>query len=79
MPLARVRKVGEDDIVLGGSLILDLPKLGWVQAGYDSFYGAAAGIGFNLNRRLSLGYTMEKGLSGDFNNFGVTHENTFLS
>ncbi len=77
MPLARVRKVGEDDIVLGGSLILDLPKLGWVQAGYDSFYGAAAGIGFNLNRRLSLGYTMEKGLSGNFDNFGVTHEISF--
>ena len=74
MPLARVRKVGEEDITLGGSLILDLPKLGWIQGGYDSFYGAAAGVGFNLNRRISLGYTMEKGLSNNFDNFGVTHE-----
>ncbi len=74
MPLARVRKVGEEDITLGGSLILDLPKLGWLQGGYDSFYGAAAGVGFNLNRRISLGYTMEKGLSNNFDNFGVTHE-----
>ena len=69
MPLLRVRKGGEKyevsgkDILLGGSLILDLPKLGWVQGGYDSFYGASAGIGFNLSKRLSLGYTMEKGLS----------------
>ncbi len=77
MPLARVRKVGENDIVLGGNLIFDLPKLGWVQAGYDDFYGASAGIGFNLNRRLSLGYTMEKGLSNNFDNFGVTHEISF--
>ncbi len=77
MPLARVRKVGEEDVTLGGSLILDLPKLGWLQAGYDSFYGAAAGVGFNLNRRISLGYTMEKGLSNNFDNFGLTHEISF--
>ncbi|GGW43508.1 PorP/SprF family type IX secretion system membrane protein [Arenibacter certesii] len=77
MPLARVRKVGEEEVVLGGSLIVDLPKLGWIQAGYDDFYGASAGIGFNLNERLSLGYTMEKGLSNNFDNFGLTHEISF--
>ncbi len=77
MPLARVRKAGEEEVVLGGSLILDLPKIGWLQAGYDSFYGAAAGVGFNLNKRISLGYTMEKGLSGSFDNFGTTHEISF--
>lgn len=77
MPLARARKVGQDDFVLGGNLILDLPKIGWLQGGYDSFYGASAGVGFNLNRRLSIGYTMEKGLSSTFDNFGVTHEISF--
>jgi len=77
MPLARARKVGEEDIVLGGNLIFDLPKLGWLQAGYDTFYGASAGIGFNLGKRLSLGYTMEKGLSNSFDNFGITHEISF--
>ena len=74
MPLARFRSIQGEDISLSGSLILDLPKLGWLQAGYDDFYGAAAGIGFNLNKRLSLGYTMEKGLSNNFENFGVNHE-----
>lgn len=74
MPLARVRKVGEETFTLGGNLILDLPKLGWVQAGYDDFYGASAGLGFNLTRNISLGYTVEKGLSNEFENFGVTHE-----
>ncbi len=77
MPLLRARIVGQEDIVLGGNLIFDLPKLGWVQAGYDSFYGASAGIGFNLGKRLSLGYTMEKGLTNSIDNFGVTHEISF--
>ncbi len=74
MPLARVRKTGEETITLGGNLIMDLPKLGWVQAGYDDFYGASAGLGFNLNKNLSIGYTVEKGLSNNFENFGVSHE-----
>lgn len=74
MPLARVRKTGEEDITLGGNLILDLPKLGWLQAGYDDFYGASAGLGFNLNKNLSVGYTVEKGLSNNFENFGLSHE-----
>ncbi len=74
MPLARVRMVGEEDITLGGSLVMDLPKLGWIQAGYDDFYGASAGLGFNLNKNLSIGYTVEKGLSNNFENFGVSHE-----
>ena len=84
MPLARVRMnaqnagiTPESDLSYGGSLILDLPKLGWLQGGYDSFYGASAGAGFNLNKRLSLGYTMEKGFGTDFNNLGVTHEISF--
>ena len=74
MPLARVRKTGQENVSLGGNLILDLPKLGWIQAGYDDFYGASAGLGFNLNKSLSIGYTVEKGLSSNFENFGVSHE-----
>ncbi|MEN1784786.1 MAG: PorP/SprF family type IX secretion system membrane protein [Bacteroidota bacterium] len=74
MPLARVSNVQGEDFVLGGSLILDLPRVGWLQAGYDDFYGAAAGIGFNLNKRISLGYTVEKGLNTNFADFGVNHE-----
>ncbi len=87
MPIARIRMNGQNraaadadepqDLAYGGGMILDLPKLGWLQGGYDSFYGASAGAGFNINRRLSLGYTMEKGFSTDFNNLGVTHEISF--
>lgn len=85
MPLARVRlntlsqSIADDsqNYSLGGSLILDLPKLGWLQGGYDTFYGASAGAGFNINQRMSLGYTMEKGFGTDFNNLGLTHEISF--
>ncbi|MBC6997587.1 type IX secretion system membrane protein PorP/SprF [Cytophaga sp. FL35] len=88
MPLARVRMNGQNrfasddteetqDISFGGGLILDLPKIGWLQGGYDSFYGASAGAGFNINKRLSLGYTMEKGFTTDFDNLGITHEISF--
>ncbi len=74
LPLARVRLEGEEDPIFGGGIILDLPKLGWIQGGYDQFYGASAGTGFNLNRRLSFGYNFEKNLNNDFINLGVTHE-----
>jgi len=84
MPLARVRMNSQrvsantdEDLSYGGSLILDLPKLGWLQGGYDTFYGASVGAGFNINKRLSLGYTMEKGFGTNFENFGPTHEISF--
>ncbi|MGB5377118.1 PorP/SprF family type IX secretion system membrane protein [Muriicola sp.] len=74
MPLARIRKVGEEEFNFGGGIILDLPRLGWLQAGYDSFYGGSAGAGFNVNSRLSLGYNFERGFAQNINNFGITHE-----
>ena len=74
MPLARARFQGSEDPVFGGGIIFDLPKLGWIQGGYDEFYGASAGTGFNLNQRLSFGYNFEKSLSNSIANLGVTHE-----
>ncbi len=75
--LTRARRMGDEDIAFSGSLILDMPKLGWIQGGYDDFYGVAAGVGFNLTKRLSLGYTIEKGIRDQISNFGVTHEINF--
>jgi len=75
--LARGRKQPDRDLNLSGSLILDLPKLGWFQGGYDDYYGVSAGIGFNLSKRISLGYTFERGVSGSTVNFGPTHEISF--
>ncbi|TVZ58310.1 type IX secretion system PorP/SprF family membrane protein [Flavobacteriaceae bacterium MAR_2010_105] len=77
MVLARARKQPEIDVNLSGSLILDLPRLGWVQGGYDDYYGASVGVGFNLNKRISLGYTYERGLNSATENLGPTHEISF--
>lgn len=74
LPLARARFEGQEDPIFGGGIILDLPKLGWIQGGYDQFYGASAGTGFNLNRRLSFGYNFEKNIGNSIGNLGVTHE-----
>lgn len=75
--LARGRKQPDRDLNLSGSLILDLPRLGWIQGGYDDYYGAAVGLGFNLSKRISLGYTFERGVSGSTVNLGPTHEISF--
>ena len=77
MVLARGRKQPDRDINLSGSLILDLPRLGWIQGGYDDYYGAAVGLGFNLSKRISIGYTFERGVSGSTVNLGPTHEISF--
>ncbi|MEH6681747.1 MAG: PorP/SprF family type IX secretion system membrane protein [Sediminicola sp.] len=74
LPLARVRVIDGGQMEYGGGIIMDLPKVGWLQGGYDSFYGASAGAGFNVGKRFSLGYNVEKGLSDAYDNFGVTHE-----
>ena len=57
----------------GGNVIVELPELGWAQAGYNSFYGVSVGIGGNINSNVSIGYTYEMGL-GDTGDFGSTHE-----
>ncbi len=74
--MLRIRKQGTRNISFTGSLLVDIPKIGWFQTGYDTFYGAAVGVGFNINKSLALGYTFEKGF-GDTEPFGVTHEISF--
>ncbi|UNY99711.1 PorP/SprF family type IX secretion system membrane protein [Zhouia spongiae] len=74
--LARARMRGDDDISPSASFILDLP-VGWFQTGYDDYYGASAGVGFNISKRISIGYVYEKGLKNPISNFGSTHEINF--
>ncbi|TSE03675.1 type IX secretion system membrane protein PorP/SprF [Aquimarina algiphila] len=64
---------GDSNLRYGGNVIVELPALGWAQAGYNSFYGASVGIGGNITSNVSVGYTYETGF-GDTSNFGATHE-----
>ncbi len=74
MPLVQLGMNNTNDLSFTGSLLLELPKIGWVQSTYDNTYGFSSGIGFNLNKKLSLGYLMEKNLSTIGDNLGWNHE-----
>ncbi len=74
MPLLQVGKNIEDRFTYIGSLLLDLPNYGWFQTTYDDTYGLSMGLGFNLNRRLSIGYLMEKDITDTGGNLGWNHE-----
>ncbi len=74
MPMLQVGKDQQDRFTYIGSLLLDLPNYGWLQSTYDETYGVSLGMGFNLNRRLSIGYLMEKDITQTGGNLGWNHE-----
>ena len=59
-----------------GNLMLDIPKAGWINGGYNTIYGISGGLGLLITKRIAVGYSFEKGL-GDFSRLGNTHEITF--
>ncbi|MBQ4801448.1 PorP/SprF family type IX secretion system membrane protein [Aquimarina sp. MMG015] len=69
-------KPGEQDLRYGGNVLFEIPKYGWAQLGYNSFYGGSIGIGANITKVVSIGYTVEPGIGGDATaaEFGATHE-----
>lgn len=74
MPIVQLGADNEGGISYTGSLLLDLPSFGWVQSTYDDAFGFSAGVGVNLNKRLSLGYVMEKDVTQVGENLGWNHE-----
>ncbi|MEJ2585612.1 MAG: type IX secretion system membrane protein PorP/SprF, partial [Robiginitalea sp.] len=74
MPLLQFGQDTADRFTYIGSLLLDLPEYGWFQTTYDDTYGLSMGLGFNLNRRLSIGYLLEKNLTEAGANLGWNHE-----
>jgi type IX secretion system PorP/SprF family membrane protein len=74
MPMIQVGANGRGDMSYTGSVLLDLPAFGWIQSTYDDSYGFSSGIGVNLNKKLSLGYLMEKNLTEVGENLGWNHE-----
>ncbi len=74
MPLAQAGRDQNGELSFTGSMLVDLPRMGWLQASYDQRYGISSGLGFNLNKKLSLGYLMEKELTEEGENLGWNHE-----
>ena len=73
-PLLQVGRSQESTMNLVGSLVLELPQYGWVQTTYDNEYGLSMGFGFNLNKKMSLGYLMEKDVVKGDADLGWNHE-----
>ncbi|WP_422079989.1 PorP/SprF family type IX secretion system membrane protein [Ulvibacterium sp.] len=74
MPLAQLGKNPDGSLAYVGSLLLDLPNYGWLQTNYDNTYGLAMGFGVNLNKKMSLGYLVEKDITTQDTDLGWNHE-----
>ena len=74
MPLVQVGKNENNDLVYVGSMVLDLPKYGWLQTNFDNTYGMSVGMGFNISKKMSLGYLLEKDILNKETDLGWNHE-----
>ena len=74
LPLVQVGQNLDNSFTYMGSLLLDMPEYGWLQSTYDLEHGISAGIGFNLSKKMSLGYLMEKNIATNEANLGWNHE-----
>ncbi len=74
MPLVQAGRNQDNSLSYVGALLLDLPKYGWLQSTFDSEYGMSVGLGFNLSKKMSLGYLMEKDILEQDADFGWNHE-----
>jgi type IX secretion system PorP/SprF family membrane protein len=76
--MLRAKNTELDGFGLGGSLLMNIPRIGWAQAGTDPYYGIAIGLGFHFTKKLSLGYTYETITKEGLANLGPTHEITMV-
>lgn len=67
-----VKNIPDFDTQVGGSILLDISH-GWMQAGYNSFYGPAIGLGAKLNN-LRIGGVIELPDTDSVENLGTTFE-----
>ncbi|TXE11522.1 type IX secretion system membrane protein PorP/SprF [Seonamhaeicola algicola] len=63
----------KEETVISGLAMLTVPKGIWGQIGYNTLYGASAGVGINVTEQIALEYNFEKSI-GDLAEFGTSHE-----
>ncbi len=76
MPLVQVGQNEDGSINYVGSMLLDLPDYGWFQTNFDQEYGLSLGLGFNLSKKMSLGYLLERDVMNKEADLGWNHEVT---
>ncbi len=67
--LGIARRSKADGFSYAGNFLVNLPKAGWLKAGYDKVFGLNAGIGIHISERLGIGFAYEKQ-----DNLGGTNE-----
>ncbi|MEP5341537.1 MAG: PorP/SprF family type IX secretion system membrane protein [Algibacter sp.] len=65
----------KEETVISGVMMLTVPKGIWGQVGYNSLYGASAGVGLNISEQIALEYNYEQSI-GELSTFGNSHEVT---
>lgn len=65
----------KEQTIISGIAMLNVPKGIWAQAGYNTLYGASAGIGVNVTNNIAIEYNYEQSM-GNFSEFGSSHEIT---
>ncbi|WP_290800982.1 PorP/SprF family type IX secretion system membrane protein [Flavobacterium sp.] len=58
---------------IGGNFLLDQKEMGWVEAGYNTLYGANAGIGVAISNKFLIGYAYNLSINNSLF-FGSSHE-----
>jgi len=76
MPLVQVGQNEDGRMNYIGSMLLDLPDYGWFQTNFDMEYGLSLGLGFNLSKKMSLGYLLERDVMNKETDLGWNHEVT---
>ena len=66
---------GKETTTISGIAMLTVPKGIWAQVGYNTLYGASAGLGLNITSQIAIEYNFEKAL-GDLTDFGPSHDIT---
>ncbi|WP_291870799.1 type IX secretion system membrane protein PorP/SprF [Maribacter sp.] len=74
LPLIQIGQNTDNSLSYMGSFLLDMPSYGWIQSTYDAVHGISAGVGFNLSKKMSLGYLLEKNVATEEANLGWNHE-----
>ena len=74
MPLLQLGKNENNEFIYVGSLVLDLPEYGWLQTNIDNEYGMSLGLGFNVSKKMSIGYLLEKDILQKDTDLGWNHE-----
>ena len=74
MPLLQIGRNKDNSLSYLGSVLLDLPNYGWLQTTLDDTYGLSMGLGFNLSKKMSIGYLMEKDIKQQDADLGFNHE-----